>query len=186
MIHIKMFSDRTADELGAVLSDLSERGARAVILDLRGNNGGMLCAAVETASQFLKEGTIVSEIRRDGKMKEFTVNQNGDTWYGPLAILVDEGTASAAEVVAASLQEHKRAVVIGRKTFGKGSVQVVVTLSDESSLHITNAIWKTPEGRSLEGSGIEPDIFINADNSASQDSDMAAAVEWLHNEGLIQ
>ncbi|MBN1265347.1 MAG: hypothetical protein JXA25_07630 [Anaerolineales bacterium] len=179
VIRITMFSDKTGDELESALLDVLDRGAEDLILDLRGNNGGILTSAVDAAGKFLIEGVIVREIRKHGDEKVYSVDEQGDYSDVPLVVLVDQGTASAAEVVAAALQDHRRAVIIGRRTYGKGSVQVVVTLSDDSSLNITNAIWQTPAGRSINGYGITPDIEIPLDNSNELDEDIEAAIEWL-------
>jgi carboxyl-terminal processing protease len=179
ILRVDWFSDRTPDEITEVLQEILQNGAVALVLDLRGNSGGMLSAAVDTASLFLDDGEIVREIKKDGEERIFTAGDSGEFSELPLVVLVDQGTASAAEVVTAALQDNERAIIIGRKTYGKGSVQVVVTLSDNSSLHITNAIWLTPSGYSLEGSGVIPDIEIPFDSSSEFDPDMDSAINLL-------
>ena len=138
-------------------------GARApdagVVLDLRGNGGGLLDEAVEVASAFLDGGPVVRATRRDGSVQQYDAVGTGDP-AAPLAVLVDGGSASAAEVVAGALQERGRGVLVGSRTFGKGSVQEPRTLSDGSSLQLTVAAYTTPGGRSIEGVGLAPDIEV--------------------------
>ncbi len=130
-----------------------------VVLDLRGNAGGLLDEAVEVASAFLDGGPVVRATRRDGTVQQYdAVGAGGPA--RPLAVLVDGGSASAAEVVAGALQERGRGVLVGSRTFGKGSVQEPRTLSDGSSLQLTVAAWTTPAGRSTEGVGLAPDIEV--------------------------
>ena len=130
-----------------------------VVLDLRGNQGGLLDEAVETASVFLADGPVVSYTRRGGETVALDAVGEGDEQV-PLVVLVDGGTASAAEVVAGALQDRGRAVLVGSRTFGKGTVQEPRTLADGSALALTVARYRTPAGRSLEGSGLEPDILV--------------------------
>ena len=132
-------------------------GSRAVILDLRGNPGGLLDEAVETASAFLADGPVVTYERRGAPAEVISVTSPGDSRV-PLVVLVDKGTASAAEIVAGSLRDRDRAVIIGSTTFGKGTVQEPVRLSDGSAVELTVGRYRTPAGRNLEGVGIEPDI----------------------------
>ena len=136
-------------------------GARqsGVVLDLRDNPGGLLDEAVSVASVFLDGGPVVSYERRDAQPRTLTAFAGGDTTT-PLVVLVDPGTASAAEVVAGALQDRNRAVVVGTRTYGKGSVQEPSTLSDGSALELTVGRYLTPAGRSLDGVGIEPDVVV--------------------------
>jgi carboxyl-terminal processing protease len=132
-----------------------------VVLDLRGNPGGLLDEAVEVASAFLDAGPVVSYLRRGGEPVRLDAVGTGDT-RTPLVVLVDGGTASAAEVVAGALQDRDRAVLVGSRTFGKGTVQEPRTLTDGSALELTVARYLTPAGRSLEGRGLTPDIEVAA------------------------
>jgi carboxyl-terminal processing protease len=136
-------------------------GARGMLLDLRGNGGGRLDEAVETASAFLDRGPVVAYTRRHGPAQRLDALGEGDTGR-PLVVLVDGGTASAAEVVAAALRERGRAVLVGSRTVGKGSVQEARRLADGSSLELTVARWTPPSGRSVEGVGLVPDIEVAA------------------------
>jgi carboxyl-terminal processing protease len=174
------FSERSAQELEAAFRELSGRGAQGLILDLRGNPGGLLESGIEVAGFFLEEGIVVIERRRGGEEETVHVEAPGPASDIPLAVIVDAGTASSAEIVAAALQANGRAVVIGTETFGKGSVQLIFELSDGSSLHVTSAQWLTPAGRAIDGVGLVPDIPIEGDAGDPRgDPALMAAVDWL-------
>ena len=130
-----------------------------VVLDLRGNPGGLLHEAVEVASVFLADGPVVSYTRRDEPPRVLPALGDGDETI-PVAVLVDGGTASAAEIVAGALQDRRRGVVVGSRTFGKGSVQESQQLGDGAALELTVARFVTPEGRAIDGVGLEPDIEV--------------------------
>jgi carboxyl-terminal processing protease len=134
---------------------------RGIVLDLRNNPGGLLSEAVETASAFLANGPVVSFVRRGSAPRVMNALGGGNTAI-PLVVLVDGGTASAAEIVTGALQDRGRAVVVGSQTFGKGSVQAPNQLSDGSALELTIGHYLTPSGRSLDGVGITPDVLIPA------------------------
>jgi carboxyl-terminal processing protease len=134
-------------------------GAGGVVLDLRDNPGGLLDEAVGVASVFLDGGPVVSYDRRSEPSRTFEAYDGGDTTT-PVVVLVNPSTASAAEVVAAALQDRNRAVVVGTRTYGKGSVQEPSRLSDGSALELTVGRYLTPAGRSLEGVGVEPDVVV--------------------------
>jgi carboxyl-terminal processing protease len=136
-------------------------GSAGIVLDLRGNPGGLLTEAVEVASAFLDGGAVVSYEKRGEPLHHLDAVGTGDTTV-PLVVLVDGGTASAAEVVAAALQDRNRAVVVGSRTYGKGSVQEPRSLSDGSAIELTVGRYLTPSGRSLDGVGIEPDVAVAA------------------------
>lgn len=177
-IQLNIFAQTSKDELVTAIADLRQKGAKKLILDLRGNGGGLLNAAVEIASQFV-DGTVVSERRRDGSQNDFTALPNSVARDLPLVVLVNGSTASAAEIVAGAIQDDQRGVLVGEKTFGKGSVQNVVPLSDGSSLHITVAQWLTPKGRQISGQGLMPDVVVTltpADASAGRDPQLDRAI----------
>jgi carboxyl-terminal processing protease len=132
-----------------------------VVLDLRGNPGGLLTEAVEVASAFLDGGAVVSYEKRGEPVRHLDAVGDGDTTV-PLVVIVDSGTASAAEVVAAALQDRNRAVIVGSRTFGKGSVQEPHELSDGSAIEITVGRYLTPSGKSLDGVGIDPDVVVSS------------------------
>jgi len=144
-VSISLFTERTDKELEAALKDLKAQGATRLILDLRNNSGGLLQTAIDVASQFLPDGIVLYEQRRDQQEeKSYPVRQGGEATDIPLVVLVNPGTASASEIVAGAIQDLGRGVLVGESTFGKGSVQLVYDLSDQSSLHVTVAHWFTP------------------------------------------
>ncbi len=183
VILISVFSQKTPTEVQAACDDLTGRGAQALILDLRGNPGGLLDSAVEVARFFLDAGTVVFQQERDGVEQVFRVETPGAAARIPLVVVADGSTASAAEILAAALQANGRAPVVGQPTYGKGSVQLIFDLSDGSSLHITNARWLTPDRQALDGAGLQPDILVDPTSAAgSGDPILAAAVQWLEAE----
>jgi len=172
-IVVPAFTQGTGRQVRDSLRALKGQQATGVVLDLRGNPGGLLAEAVETASAFLKDGEVVTYARRDEPSQRLDVVGPGDVSL-PLVVLVDGSTASAAEVVAGALQDRGRAVVVGARTFGKGTVQEPHRLPDGSALALTVARYTLPSGRSVEGVGIEPDIQV-FDNRAA----MPRAIEVL-------
>lgn len=178
-IQISRFSGESSDELVAAVDALLASGVSQLVLDLRGNGGGLLDASIDVVDQFLREGEIMRQVsKRDG---ERLYNADDDVVADlPLVVLVDGGTASAAEIVAGALQDLDRATLIGSVTFGKGSVQLVYDLSDGSSIHVTSARWFTPDGHQIDQQGLTPDIMVNAANAADgQDLILETAVEYL-------
>ena len=142
------------------VSELQAQGATSIILDLRGNPGGLVGAAIEIADIWLDGGVLLIEKRADGT-ESVTEAQPGDIAESlPLVVIVDGGSASASEIVAGALQDHQRALLIGEKTFGKGSVQLIHELTDQSSLHVTNAQWLTPNRHRITELGLTPDLPI--------------------------
>ena len=158
-IVVPAFTQGVGRQVRAAVRDLHARHATGFVLDLRGDPGGLLSEAVETASAFLDGGAVVTYARRDELAQRLDAEGRGDTTT-PLVVLVDGSTASAAEVVAGALQDRGRAVVVGARTFGKGTVQEPHLLADGSSLALTVARYTLPSGRSVEGVGIEPDIQV--------------------------
>lgn len=159
-IRVRSFQNSTGGEVGSALSSLRERGAKALVLDLRNNPGGLLSQAVSVSDIFLGGGSLIVETkgRMSNQAHRFTSSARAPGGKIPMAILVNAGSASASEIVAGALQDLERAKIIGVKTFGKGSVQTVVPLSDGSGLRLTTALYYTPKGRLIQGEGIEPDI----------------------------
>ncbi len=156
-INITQFTERTEDELDTALQSVAEEKARGIILDLRGNPGGLLESVVDVASHFLHDGTVVDIKDNQGKVAALQVNKSSSTTDLPMVVLVDNTSVSGSEVLAGALQDHGRAIVAGNTTYGKGSVNILRQLDDGSGLYITNARWLTPSGRLIEGQGIEPD-----------------------------
>jgi carboxyl-terminal processing protease len=172
-LKVKNFQDRTDQYLKKALDALrGQAGGKldGVVLDLRHNPGGLLEQAVKVADRFLVEGVIVTTKGRGGKHVEVERAHLKDTEPGyPMIVLVDGGTASASEIVAGALQDHKRAVVMGTPTFGKGSVQTVIELEDGSGLKLTIARYYTPSGRSIQERGITPDLFVRQAATVADD-----------------
>jgi carboxyl-terminal processing protease len=167
-VHLRAFQESTAGELRRALDEAVERcaaagGLRGVLLDLRDNPGGLLSAAVLVADEFLERGVIVTTRGRgDRLLREQSASAAGTRPAWPMVVLVNGYSASAAEIVAGALQDHERAVLVGTRTFGKGSVQNVIDLPDHSALKLTTALYFTPSGRSIQAQGIEPDVRIEA------------------------
>jgi carboxyl-terminal processing protease len=165
-VRLKMFQETTAEELRDALDLAVERtadqgGVRGVLLDMRGNPGGLVSAAVLVADEFLSDGVIVSTKGRGGRvLREQSASAAGTRPNWPLCALVDGYSASASEIVAGALHDHGRAVLVGTRTFGKGSVQNVIELPDHSAIKLTTALYYTPSGRSIQADGIQPDVVV--------------------------
>ena len=161
-VRISNFQGNTVDDLAEALNDLEEgRELTGLILDLRNNPGGLLTQAIGVSDTFLDSGLIVSTKGRNKVQNiEVSAQENGKSREYPIIVLVNGGSASASEIVAGALQDNKRALIVGTTTFGKGSVQTILPLSDGSGLRLTTARYYTPSGRSIQLSGISPDIEI--------------------------
>jgi carboxyl-terminal processing protease len=160
-VKISQFQEQTAADLSAALEKLSQEKMNSLILDLRNNPGGLLNSAVNVTNRFLPPGKLVVYIKgRKGGRTEYLTEEDGPTYDIPMIVLVNEGSASASEIVAGALKDWNRAVTLGAKTFGKGSVQSVISLSDGSGLRLTTAMYYTPKGTSIQATGIVPDIVV--------------------------
>jgi carboxyl-terminal processing protease len=163
-IRLSNFTGTTTTEMEKALKKMesSKEPLKGLVLDLRNNGGGLLNQSLKVADLFLDEGQILSiKGRNDKNTKIFNASASGTKRDYPLVVLINGGSASASEIVAGALQDHKRALVLGTTSFGKGSVQTVETLRDGSGLKLTIARYYTPSGRSIQATGIEPDIFLN-------------------------
>ena len=178
-INITDFTERTADELAAALQSLKDQQAKGIILDLRGNPGGLLDPVVDVASSFLSEGVVVKIRSNEGEVTILRVEGDKPKTDLPMVVLVDGGSASGSEVLAGALQDHQRAIIAGTTTYGKGSVNALYPLSDGSGLYITTARWLTPDDRLIEGQGIEPDIPLEL----TGDEAIQWAIDHLRNNG---
>ncbi|MGQ0384277.1 MAG: S41 family peptidase [Gammaproteobacteria bacterium] len=191
-LRISQFSDTTGADVGNALRALQREAGgslRGLVLDLRNNPGGVLDAAVEVSDAFLDRGVIVSA---EGRSKESRFRMEagaGDLTHGtPIAVLVNEGSASASEIVAGALRDNGRAKILGRRTFGKGSVQTVMPVGDGQALKLTTSRYYTPSGASIHEKGLEPDVVLPAQEAAAlggggrlleRDAEVRAAVSWL-------
>ena len=203
-VRITQFSDSTPDDLVTALSDLmqhdlkaSRHALRGLVLDLRGNPGGVLESAVSVADTFLDEGLIVRAEGRTPESRFEMAATRGDALQGqPLVVLVDGGSASGSEIVAGALRDHGRATLMGERTFGKGSVQTVIPLRDGQALKLTTSRYFTPSGVSIHERGLDPDIVIGklADDERApvaarpvppmQDAAVLTALQYLRDRGL--
>ena len=162
-VRITQFQDNTTVELEKALREIApkEGALKGLVLDLRNNPGGVLQEAVSVSNVFLKSGLIVYTKGRAGSQDlVFNAEEAGTQPDYPMIVLVNGGSASASEIVAGALQDHKRAIVLGTTTFGKGSVQTIIPLSDGSAVRLTTSKYYTPAGRSIQATGIEPDIVV--------------------------
>ncbi len=181
-VRLAEFNAQATQELKKALQELMAQKPRGLIFDLRSNPGGFLQTSVEVASQFLDQGLVLTERGRGGFEREYPVEGEGLATQVPLAVLVNAGSASASEIVAGAIQDSGRGILIGERTFGKGSVQLPHTLSDGSELRVTIARWFTPKGREIQGVGIIPDIEVEMtqeDLEAGRDPQLERAVEYL-------
>jgi carboxyl-terminal processing protease len=173
-IQLMRFTNRTPDEMRKAISELTAAQVKALVLDMRNNPGGLLDESVMVAGFFLDGGVVYVEKTRDGT-KEFNAPSNAALTKLPMDVLVNGGTASAAEIVAGALHDRGRAKLIGQKTYGKGSVQFIVQLADKSSMHITNSEWLPPSRTKLDGVGLTPDTIVEPDKNGG-DAELAAAL----------
>lgn len=183
LAHLKLsrFGDRTNEEWNKAVVEILERSPKiaGIIFDLRNNPGGYLDGSVFIASEFIGGGTVVQQESAKGIKKAFPVNRKGSLLTQKLVILVNQGSASASEIVAGALQDFKRAQLVGEKTFGKGTIQEAQELSGGSGLHITTARWLLPSGKSIDKSGVIPDIDIKDDPKTEKDEQFERAMAVL-------
>lgn len=164
-VRITQFQERTTEDLQQALAKLRQENGgvlRGLVLDLRNNPGGLLDQAVRVSDLFLKNGLIVyTEGREEGSRMKFSAHLDGTEPLYPMVLLINGGSASAAEIVAGALHDNERALLLGTQSFGKGSVQTIIPLSDDSGLRLTTARYFTPRGTSIQARGITPDIVVN-------------------------
>lgn len=182
-IDINFFGDRTTNELRAKLDELLAQNPKGIILDLRFNPGGYLVTAVEVTSEFLNEGVVLIEQYSDGTRDTYNALGNGRATDIPLVVLINEGSASASEILAGALQDYGRAKLVGVQSFGKGSVQTIQPLSNnQGAARVTIAKWLTPKERAIQGVGLTPDYIVemtDADYENKRDPQLDKAVEVL-------
>ena len=190
-IRISNFQSNTSNDLSSALEILDKDGMlKGLIIDLRNNPGGLLSQAIEVSEQFLDSGVIVSTKGRESSHNiTATAHKNKKDSEYPIIVLVNGGSASAAEIVAGALQDNKKAIILGSRTFGKGSVQSILLLSDGSGLRLTTARYYTPSGKSIQSSGITPDIempFVATEEKAKKKSPRFIREEDLKGHILLE
>jgi carboxyl-terminal processing protease len=189
-VRLAQFSANAAQEVAHSVKNLEQQGAKAYILDLRNNPGGLLQSGIEIARVWLDEGAIVYTVNRQGMLDSFTASGSALT-KAPLAVLVNQGTASASEILAGALQDDGRAMLVGEKTFGKGLIQSLFELPDGAGLAITVAKYETPSHKDIHKQGIVPDRVVSQDPITYQqigteaDLQYQAAVEVLTNKTVL-
>ena len=176
-VRLTRFSERTTEELKEALKDAEKEskatgGLKGIVLDLRNNPGGLLDQAVSVSDIFLQKGVIVSiKGRRDNTDRVYEAKKQSDDVRVPMVVLVNAGSASASEIVAGALRDQKRALILGERSFGKGSVQNIIPLSDGSGLKLTVALYYTPNGSSIQAEGIVPDLEVVFEPPRTEDKD---------------
>jgi carboxyl-terminal processing protease len=176
-IQITIFTNRTPGELKTAIDDLKAKGVSSLVLDLRNNTGGLLQESIQVANAFINNGPIVYEDSRSGE-ETYTAKPDSFLTDLPLVVLVNDRTASGAELVAGAIQDKARGVLIGQKTYGKGTVQQIFSLSDGSSLHVTSAAWLTPRRQPLDTAGLQPNITMIPD-AQGRDVELGEAIRFL-------
>ena len=176
-IRIGSFAEHTGDEFTREMNRLAGEGMTALIIDLRENPGGLITSCVAVAEQVVPAGTIVSVIDRDGDEEVYTSSLSARKY--PIAVLIDENSASASEILAGALQDTGAGTIIGTTSYGKGSVQAVLPLFHEDGLKLTIAKYVTPNGRSIDGTGITPDIVVERTPTDTEDVQFEAAKKYL-------
>ena len=177
-IRISRFNVNTGPGLKKVLDDYEKLSLEGIIVDLRNNPGGLLESAIEVASEFIKEGDIV-RIKSGNNIIRFYESYGNNNPSLPLVVLVNMGSASASEIVAGAIQDLNRGTIIGENTFGKGLVQQVYSLSDDSAVIVSTSEYYTPNGRVINGIGIEPDIIVQIDKDDEEDVQLKTAIDLL-------
>jgi carboxyl-terminal processing protease len=184
-VSIGEFTGRTDEELRLVLRDVSGGGYKGLILDLRGNPGGLLDTTVSIADMFLDKGIILVEVSREGDERVYNATGGGEAVDVPLVVLVDQFSASGSEVLSAAIQENGRGILVGQKTFGKGTVNIARPLGDGGALFVSIARWLTPERVQIDGVGILPNIEValsDEDINLRRDSQLLRAIDYLRSE----
>lgn len=189
-IRISNFQAHTTEDLRKALDDLkteNNNDLRGIVLDLRNNPGGVLNSAVGVSDLFLEKGLIVyTEGRVDDSKLRFNAKPGDSIKDIPIVVLVNAGSASASEIVAGALQDHKRAIIMGEKTFGKGSVQTILPMTNEAAVKLTTARYYTPNGRSIQASGITPDIVIDKVKLSQAEEELAGVVKEADLSGHLE
>lgn len=176
-IQIISFSEDTANEFNEAYNDLKNQGMKALVLDLRNNPGGLLTTCVEIAKKLVPKGEIVSIVDKQGNKETYSSSLEAPEY--PLVVLINKNSASASEILSGAIQDTKAGTIIGNTSYGKGSVQTILPMFEDDAVKLTIAKYYTPSGRSIDGTGITPDIEINLDENATSDTQLDKALEIL-------
>ena len=176
-IRIATFSENTGKEFKEAYEQLEQQGMKGLVIDLRENPGGLVTSCVDIANMVVPKGPIVSVVQRDGSREEHDSKLEESKY--PIVVLIDGNSASASEILAGALQDTGAATLVGTKSYGKGSVQVVMPLYDKDAMKLTIAKYYTPSGRSIDGTGIEPDVQVALDPNGTTDNQLAKAIEVM-------
>lgn len=176
-IQIVSFSEDTANEFNEAYNDLKNQGMKALVLDLRNNPGGLLTTCVEIAKKLVPKGEIVSIVDKQGNKETYSSSLEAPEY--PLVVLINKNSASASEILSGAIQDTKTGTIIGNTSYGKGSVQTILPMFEDDAVKLTIAKYYTPSGRSIDGTGITPDIEINLDENATSDTQLNKALEIL-------
>ena len=176
-IRIASFSEHTADEFKDAYRALEKDGVKGMIIDLRENPGGLVTSCVAIANMIVPKGPVVSVVQKDGTREEYKSDLSEEKY--PLVVLIDGNSASASEILAGALQDTGAATIVGQTSYGKGSVQVILPLYDDDALKLTIAKYYTPSGRSIDGTGIEPDVRVEPQADGAQDVQLLKAIDVM-------
>ena len=176
-IRIASFSENTGQEFKDSYARLESQGMKGRIIDLRANPGGLITSCVEIANMVVPKGEIVSVVDRDGNKEEHDSTLEESKY--PIVVLIDANSASASEILAGALQDRQAATLVGTKSYGKGSVQLVMPMLEGDAMKLTIAKYYTPSGRSIDGTGIEPDVAVDQDPNSRTDQQLLKAIEVL-------
>ncbi len=182
--HLKLlrFGDLTAEQWEEAVNEITKKGnnLKGVVLDVRGNPGGYLKGSINFASEFLAKGVVVKQENYKGEVESYSVNRKGRLLNIPLVVLIDKGSASASEILAGALRDHKRTKLVGMPSFGKGTIQEAEDLGEGAGLHITTAKWLTPNGEWVNKEGLKPDFEVQNDpQKPDEDKQLEKAIELL-------
>jgi carboxyl-terminal processing protease len=178
-IRVSRFGEQTARDWDNAVGEITSQNpsVKAIILDVRSNPGGYLQASIHIASEFIPQGVVVSEQFGDGTKRDFKANRRGKLVGVPVVVLIDEGSASASEILAGALRDQLGAKLVGKKSFGKGTVQDSIEFKDKSSLHVTIAYWLTPNGDKINGKGLTPDVEVALDEEKFKQDNVDTQLE---------
>lgn len=179
IIKLSRFGDKTLSEWNDAVNGVALQNPDGIVLDLRNNPGGYLDGAVYIGAEFIDSGDVVLQEDSSGQRQNYPVKRAGKLLKAPLVVLINKGSASASEIVAGAIQDHKRGKLVGEQSFGKGTIQESEPLPNDTGIHITKAKWLTPNGRWIHNVGLTPDIKVDAGDDPAKDPQLDKALEAL-------